>query len=157
MDYGKGRTAFDKLVEMSYLSTQLVPHKKLFVESLFSLCNFLTECSEEQLREIRNDSVTELLVYCLADAGIIMQIKSGKAAIETVLETLNRLFRINWSDYISSDIGFSRMVYQFEELGGKDHLEKLKECQNAKIEEAAKGLLELLDQLENNTDLNIEE
>ena len=144
IEYGNGRTAFDKLVEVCYLSTQIVPHKKLFVESLFALCNFLTEASEEQLRGIRNDSVTELLVYCLVDSEIIMQIKQGKDAVENVLEALLRLMKIDWSEFMSNDIGFSRMVNQFEELGGRDHVERLKECQNEDIEKLAAELIELL-------------
>ena len=91
------QTSFDRMVQNSFLVLEIIDVKdsQLFIESVFAVCNFLTECSVDQLLEIRNKVVIDLMVYVIERREFILKAKNGPMLLSSVLETLERLFEMN--------------------------------------------------------------
>lgn len=59
-------TALDRIIDFCYLSLQEIPeNKKVFINSVYVLCNYLTTCNDDLAGEIRNDLIIEILVEVL--------------------------------------------------------------------------------------------
>ena len=91
------QTSFDRMVQNSFLVLEIIDVKdsQVFIESVFAVCNFLTECSVDQLLEIRNKVVIDLMVYVIERREFILKAKNGPMLLSSVLETLERLFEMN--------------------------------------------------------------
>ena len=153
-------TAFDALVDNCFYSLEIVPHKRLFIEAMFALCNFLTSCSFEQLVSIRNENSLQLLVQVLEQQDIILKTKNGIQLIFLVLETLERLFENDQDMSLCKGTpGLKNSIEKFQsEYDGPRLLTILEEQPNGQIQQTSKMLLDkYFQQSEQLTDLNFDE
>ena len=74
-------------------------NKKLFMESIFIVGNFLTTCTDHQLITIRENAVIELFVTVLASYE---RTREALDATKLVLEAFGRLFEFDWTPYLHS-------------------------------------------------------
>lgn len=90
-------TSFDRMVQNSFLVAEIIDVKEsqVFIESVFAVCNFLTECSNDQLVEIRNKVVIELMVNVIERREFILKSRNGPMLLGSVIEALERLFEMN--------------------------------------------------------------
>lgn len=150
---GNGMCWLDKIVDLCFKSIQLLENRFMFVQLMLVVTNFLSSCTADQLFQIRNEQITELLVFAIQDWTHSKQSEGSTSLLVETLQVLRRLMEINWSELIG-DCGFKLMLDTIEKLDAFDHITRLTMNPNDELSALARDLVDKYFKQDNDTDLN---